>query len=532
VAIGLAVAAGILVVAALIAGSLLDEERVAGSLSEAVTRETDGAYSLAMDELELDVLAGRVVATGVHLIPDTARRGGHVTVKAASVDVRGVNRWTLLASRRLRARELRIGSPELVVTTEDDEAEEGDEDTRASLVERLAETLADGPPALSIGRVAITDGRVAWSNGATATGIELEADDFVLSAEAANDTSRVLFTRTLEVSAQAFHRVDADSLHVVQVGPLRLVSADSTLAADSLDYVPTVAEEEFRRRARHRQTRYQIQVGDIRTESFDVRRFLHAGAVHARLVSVTGASIELFVDKTMPSGPPEPAVLPHQRFQRIDRSVRLDSVRLDSTRLVHQERAEDGVRPGRLVFAPISGVITNLTNDPALNTAASPTILEATTRIEGQGPLRATIRFPLLSTTFDPSFEGTMESMHAPALNVMLEPLDGITIESGNVRSIRFEGRTRNGVASGTLTAIYDDLSVKIFDKKDGSQSLGQWIETFATDNFLLRDSNLPADGGQPPEVGTIEWTRPPDQKFFAFLWASLRSGILSQIGI
>lgn len=546
--------AGLLVLAISVSVALrilLDQGRLRGLLNAAVADATDSLYVLEFDRLDLDFLFGRAEAMGVRVRPDSAvlarRLAGSDPLRAwtegtvGRVELSGVSLWHLLTSRGLRMNRLTLARPDLEVVTATTTTPADGVRTRPefhSLMDRLATAFDWDRAPLRIRHVVVTEGRLAqrpdsapsWRS-AEATGLEIEARDLIMNGRAAAETTRIYFARSLHIQAERFRRLDRDSLQLLELGPLTLWFPEAEVAVDSLSYLPTVDDATFRKRKPYRKSRYALRLGPVRSTAVDLRGLLHGAAVRMGTVDVGGFDMDILLDKRMPAAPPSPRPMPNDLMRRIRRPVRIDSLRLQPGRLVYAEVAPDGVRPGRVRFEELSGVVSNVSNDSAINTPARPATLDGTTRINDQGPLGATIRLPLTARTFDPSFEGRIENMHVPALTPTLLPLEGTVIESGEVRRLRFEGRARDGVASGTLTAVYDNFSIRMVDKRDGGQSVGKWIKTFITSTFVLHGSNLPDDHGQLPRAGTIEWTREPSQTFWSFLWASVRSGIFSQIG-
>lgn len=540
---------------------LLSPDRVETALDDALGDATAGLYALSVQELDLQPVRGRVVARGLRIAPDSGELlrlvesadapAAWASVDIGSLELRGIDRLRLLRSRRLSARDLRANGWEVSITLADEDATGGEdagshvggaerEDTarvdERALIERLAARLpANGAP-VRLRRVTLTDGRVRQAGrgpglDAIASGITLEADDLWLDANAAADTTRTLFTERMAVGIRSFRRITADSLYELSGGPVRLSTADGRLEIDTIRFVTTVDGAAFRRRVPHRMTRYAIEITGIESSGLQSRPLLHTTGLRTAAVDIAALDADILLDKRLPRGPLGRVLLPNEAVRELDRVIGIDTLRLHEGRIVYGEVAPDGVRPGRIAFDDIAAELRDFSNDGADGGAGSPATLKARATVAGQGPLEVTLRIPLLSPTLDLDLEGGMGPLRAPALNPMFENLDGISIRSGEVREIRFAAETRAGTSRGTLTAVYDDLSVARIDKGDGGQSVGKWIESFIANAFIVRGSNLPEDGTL-PHRGTISHTRDSDEPFLAFIWASLRSGILSQIGI
>jgi hypothetical protein len=555
--IAVALVAVLLVLGIVAARLLISEDRVGEQLAVAVRNGTDGLYALRIDDLDIQPLRGRVAARGVRLSPDStelarleatgdlpATRG---VVEVDRLALHGVDRWRLLRHRRLDAGELRARGWSITLSGDarSDAARPAERSPGAavdtavgedqSLMERWAEDLPAGETPLRLDRIRLSGGTLIRSagegSGTVASGVTLEADDVQLDEGAALDTTRVLFARRLLLSVDEVRRPDSDGMHELSLGPIRLSTEDSSLRIDSLRYAATLAAAEFQRRVRQRTTRYDVAIADLHVADLDVRALLHGTAARAASIDIATVDADILLDKRLPSGSRRRPLLPHQAFQQIERDVSVDSVRLAAATIRYRETSADGVRPGSLTFDGVEVDLLNLNNDPSRMSADRPAVLNANGRIGGQGPLAIILRLPLLSRTLDFEFEGTMGPMHVPAINTMLEDLDGISIRSGEVHGVSFRGTTTAGTSRGTLSARYEDLSIAMVDKDDGDQPVGKWIQSFIANTFVVRGSNLPEEG-ELPNHGEIAHTREPNDPFFAFFWATLRSGILSQIGM
>jgi hypothetical protein len=100
-----------------------------------------------------------------------------------------------------------------------------------------------------------------------------------------------------------------------------------------------------------------------------------------------------------------------------------------------------------------------------------------------------------------------------------------------------FSARVTNGVARGTITPRYNDLRVAVTRRGSGGilgngGLLGGAARGIASlvGNWTQLRSNNPDDAETAPRSGTIDHTLAPDETLPAFLWASIREGLMAVV--
>ncbi len=136
--------------------------------------------------------------------------------------------------------------------------------------------------------------------------------------------------------------------------------------------------------------------------------------------------------------------------------------------------------------------------------------------------LDAAIAVPLLSRDFACSYQATLGAMPMTALNPLFVK-DNLIIEEGDLKSIALEAQARNGVAHGTLTAVYDHLKIKLVKPDDKKKERPiTWLA-----NLFLRNKNRNPYRTPTGKLGKTDYERVPGDDFFRFMWRSARNGLL-----
>jgi hypothetical protein len=379
----------------------------------------------------------------------------------------------------------------------------------------------------------------------TATGssrFELERLQWSMAGVAIDPTdptaaTRPLFSRSIELVATNFV-THPDRATAVRVGLLRTSLTDSTLEVRDVHFAPSESGVEFRRAWRHRHDLIDLTVGHITAQGIDFGAFVVGLGVFARRIEVDSFRIEVTSDKRPSEGPAGPPNLtPQQWIAGLDETLSLDSLRLRNGDVVYREHAAGREHVGVVTFARIDATATNVSHFVGRRTSSDPMALAASAYLQNAGRFDVRFVIPLDAPRFDMTFRGTLGAMPAPLFNAFVRETDALKIESGQVAGVAFDAEVRRGIASGTITPRFNDLSVRV--TLHGSEGIlgthgilggaARGIMSFAAKLLAVRANN-PESPGSAPRSGRIQHTFTPDETLIAFLWFSVRDGLLSVV--
>jgi hypothetical protein len=186
-----------------------------------------------------------------------------------------------------------------------------------------------------------------------------------------------------------------------------------------------------------------------------------------------------------------------------------------------------------LTLARIEATAANVSHVVGRRTSGDSVTLTARARLLGAGQLDLRAVVPLDAPRFDMTIRGTLGAMPATALNAFFVETGALQVESGRVARIGFRVAVRNGMATGTVTPRYSGLSVSV--TREGSHGIlggggilggaARGIASLAAAQKLRADN--PDRSENAPLVGAIRRTFTSDKTLIAFLWVSLRDGLL-----
>jgi hypothetical protein len=203
----------------------------------------------------------------------------------------------------------------------------------------------------------------------------------------------------------------------------------------------------------------------------------------------------------------------------------------------YREIRPDQASPGVLTFSHVEATVAPVRHIDGRQARGDSLTFVATSQLLRAGRLDVRIAVPLDSPTFDMAFSGTLGPMPATPFNLILEHLENWKIARGHVERIGFSATVHHGVARGTLTPLYTDLSVQVTGQGGGGVlgthgiigGAARGLASLVANWTKIRGQN-PDGPGRPPRVGPIAHVFTPSETLPGFLWVSLREGLLAGI--
>nr|MCU0355713.1 hypothetical protein [Cytophagales bacterium] len=298
---------------------------------------------------------------------------------------------------------------------------------------------------------------------------------------------------------------------------------DRRLEIQSVQFGPRVSDQAFVRLSKTQKDLFRLQVPQITCRDVDVRQALQSALV-MRSIQVTNPVLKVYRDKRVPPRKKSP-LMPHEVMRDIPFRVQIDSAIVSGASITYSEQMPKVSVPGKISFDKSRIEVTNLTNDPRRMTNRTPLVVKASTMLMNEGRMNLTLATNLLARRFDLAYHGYLEKMPIAAFNQISLPNENIRVADGWVNRVSFSTTVRHGVARGWVKPLYEDLRIEVFDperqKKQGMLTL--------LSNIALRTSNVEAEQS-PARTVPIFYRRQPDDSFVAFLWQSVRTGLLAAV--
>jgi hypothetical protein len=220
--------------------------------------------------------------------------------------------------------------------------------------------------------------------------------------------------------------------------------------------------------------------------------------------------------------------MPNEILTTMKQEVKIDSLKITNGRLKYCERFAIGSKPGIILINDINisaGRIANHTS------RSDTTIILGDGLFMNTGKMKLFMAIPLESKDFSLRYSGSLSSMDVTKLNSFIEPSENQRVNSGFLKSARFNINVNAGHSSGNLLLEYNNLDISFIDKNTGSEKgIFNQISSLFGKIFVIRKANTSDDKGL-MKVGLTKYIRNPDDYFFQFVWFALRNGIADVVG-
>lgn len=310
---------------------------------------------------------------------------------------------------------------------------------------------------------------------------------------------------------------------------LHISVPDSEMTVDSIKYYSLIDQEKFFAKSEFRQTRFRIDIPQIKIVGMDYLGLLRGKTYNARSISIHDifADILINMDKPYDKNSTNPE-MPNEILSSIKEIVKIDSLKIINGRLKYCERFDIGTTPGVVTFNKVNVSISGISNNKI---HPDTTVITAGGIFMKSGIMKLHMAIPLASKNFSLRCSGSLGTMDITEINSFIEPAEHQRIESGLIQSAAFNISVNSGQANGTLRVVYKDLSLAVLNRETGSEKgIFNRIASFTGKTFVVRGTNIPDEEGL-MKIGEIKYTRNPDEPFFQFLWFALRSGIGNLVG-
>jgi len=260
---------------------------------------------------------------------------------------------------------------------------------------------------------------------------------------------------------------------------------------------------------------------------FDVRRLIFEKDIFVNYMNVQGMDLYIYRDKRLPE-PVNYVRLPHAYLIESKRNISIDSVHIETNRIVYNEKNNKSDELGKLHFNGITGDLTNIYSNEDSIRKKGKLKLVASGDIMDNGFFSTEVTFETLDTLGEYRMKGQVGNMDLTQLNPMMENTALLTIESGFNRSIEFEFDASHEYAVGSMKFYYENLKVKVLNKERAAKGLTAGFKSFFANTFIVNKNN--------PHFlfvreGDIYFERIEERSIFNYWAKSLLSGVVTSIG-
>ncbi|MBX2841997.1 MAG: hypothetical protein KTR26_09495 [Flammeovirgaceae bacterium] len=338
---------------------------------------------------------------------------------------------------------------------------------------------------------------------------------------------RLLNSDDVHLAIRDFELDLPDSLNKMKVGEIGISTGKSLIYMDNIDIQPKVEKYALAEITGHEIDWMHFKGKRFELAGFNIDDFLESGDVKSNQLNFDGFDIFVFRDKRPPFPENRKTKMPLDALKEMKTYLKIDTINIYNSKITYEELSIDGKAPGRIYLDNLNAYGYNFTNDTTLINSGLNAQLFANTNLMGKGQLNVAFIFPLNHPNNAFTYQGELAPMDMTALNEMMVNAAGLKINSGDLKSLKFNIRADNEYADGMMRMYYKNLNVQVLKKQPKKEGkIKSFITMFA--NVVVKSKN--------PRFlflkkGKIYQERDPRKSIFNYWAKSVLSGVKHSVG-
>ncbi len=515
-------------------------------IKELVLKSTSGLYRVDFSDIHTNLITGSATIDNVSIVPDTAifntliksKRAPNnlYYIKLKQISVKKIHPFAAYFDRKIDVGLLLFDKPEIRMVNKrfdfNDNRPPRPRKSPYDYISKLFKSL----------RVEVIDFRNAKfkyvnNNGPTATvdsvaNLSIKLSDWLIDSLSAQDTSRMYLLKDIDVYCNNYSYATPDSMYHIQMSQLDFKASTGKLSIKQFGLMPRYREEDFAKANGYARDRFSILINNIDLEGINLPAYVLKREVIADKMNISDGIVSVYNNNTFPKlVKDKTGRFPHQLLQKLDFQTTIKRINVNNVDISYAEFDRTSLQKGKISFQHTTGTVKNVTNNPKIKAENHIMKADLTSYVMGQGKLDIHFGFDLTSPVGAYSYNGAIGAMDGRKFNQVVKPLGMIQINKGLIRELAFDIKADESVARGKVDFRFNDLSVTLLKKEEGSARLKKkGLLSILANALILYSDNPSADGKL--SIATINYKRQPTSSFFSFVWKTLFQGIKHSIGI
>lgn len=515
-------------------------------LKEAVLRSTDSLYAISYKNLDVNPVTGNLKVIDFKLTPNISVYKKLIAQKKApnnlfqlSVDklmIKNANAKKAVADKKLNIDEIIIDHPKLTITN--NRQSYNDTLTKVKSNKTLFQLINNIFKEVQVGKILLNNIDFKHINtnkhktkNTAIKNLYISITDILVDSLSQTDTSRLYYTKSIDIRLQGYQIATPDSLYFVNVDSLNFSSSKNILTVSKFKLQPRMGANAFYRKVNYAKDYFNLTFNKLVFKNIDFDLFLKQQKFKAQNFNITKANISVYNNNAYPKKlSDKTGRFPHQQLLKVALDMNIAKVNLKNVNISYTEYDAISKQTGKITFNNTRGTIYNVTNNANALAKNSVMVAKLKTNILNTAPLDLTFKFFMKSKTGAFAYNGVLGAFDGRIANQIVRPLGMAEIKSINVKKLAFRVYANQHKATGKMQFTYTNLKVNVL-KLDSNGKIKKMNFISKLANMFVINHDNPNKSGEFLE-GNITYVRPNTTSFFSFLWKSLFTGIKESVGL
>jgi hypothetical protein len=330
---------------------------------------------------------------------------------------------------------------------------------------------------------------------------------------------------SFELSIQDFHQRISQPAYDFKISSIEISSRSADLSINDLTYKPYIPDKIFFKGNKYRSDRWIIKIPKIVLNEADWIKFFNENLLSVNTISVPKFHIEIFTNRRLSLDPATKPEMPHELITALGFNLEAEKFQTENSLIILESVMPEVERRAYLEFTNVKAAILNISNTKRKQTNKTPSIIEASGKLQDQGLIKIKLKYNLLSDHLNFNYEGSLSEMDATLLNSHLEVEDKSKIESGKILTSNFSANINYGISSVNIIPLYNNLKIKILNEESNKKKP---LMTLIA-NVKIRESNPDEDGKI--KSANVSYPKKATDTFMDVIWLAILKGLSEVVG-
>ena len=511
-------------------------------LDKTLSNKSGGLYSIHYEGLVLDEVRGILHVKNITIVPDTAiyrqmteehrNPPALIRISIPALDILGVKTPKALLGKQIEGGKLLITNPAIVIELDhfsgDSTIYNPGKDLSKDLLGKLLKISLDSVE-VAHAKVLVRDMGTKETTFSS-DNVSFLLSDLLIDSIAIKDSSRILFSRNLDMSCNEIIFPTRNEKYRLHVEKLQFAGRENNFHIGRIGIVPQLSEAAFAGSSPVQKDRYDFEMEGITLRNV-VREGLWHKQIRADSLIVNKSSFKVYRDLSYPRDTvSKVGRYPQQLLMRLHVPVNIKKMVFLHSFIEYKEKNAKSDSAGKLQFFDVSGTFSNVTNMKAAIDRNNECTLLFRAKLLDKTPVDARLVMLLKDPKGKFRIEGNIGGLDVVSLNGLTQPMGLTRMEKGKIDNLHFDLRATDSQGEGKLIMLYSDLKISLLkkDKKENKYDK-KGLASLAA-NIFIKNSN--PGKGENPRTAEMHFDRILDKSFFNLIWKTLFTGIKQTVGM